>query len=53
MLKRDAFAVELERVRVAQLVRREAMPDAGLRCEPADSERTAALDQGRPRLGRR
>jgi hypothetical protein len=52
-VERDAFAGELERVRVAQLVRREATPDAGLRCEPADSERTAALDQGRPRLGRR
>ena len=35
-VQRHALTGELERVRVTQLVRREAPPDAGARGEPAE-----------------
>jgi hypothetical protein len=35
-VERDALASELERVRVAQLVRRKAAPDAGAGGKPAE-----------------
>ena len=41
-VERHALAGELERVRVAQLVRREPAPDAGARGEPAE----LAADRG-------
>jgi hypothetical protein len=40
-LERDALAAELERMRVAQLVRRAPAPDACVRGEPQGSRRTA------------
>ena len=51
-VQRHALAGELERVRVAQLVRREAPPDAGAgAASRRNSVRTAAPDHGRPRVG--
>ena len=35
-VQRHALPGEFERVRVAQLVRREPAPDSGLCCEPAE-----------------
>ena len=47
-----ALTGELERVRVAPLVRREAAPEAGAeRRVGGTSLRTAAPDHGRPRVG--
>jgi hypothetical protein len=50
-VERDALAGELQRVRVAQLVRREPTPDPSLSGEPAELGAAAAPDHGRPRVG--
>jgi len=50
-VERDALAGELQRVRVAQLVPREAAPDPARAASRRNSERTAAPDHGRPRVG--
>jgi hypothetical protein len=46
-VERDAAADELERVRVAQLVRGEPAPDPRLAASQRSSQRTAAPDHAR------
>jgi hypothetical protein len=50
-VERDALAGELERVSVAELVRRDRRLTPALAASRRNSERTAAPDHGRPRVG--
>lgn len=50
-VERNALAGELERVRVAELMRCEAPPGCASAASRRSSTRTPAADQGRPRVG--